>query len=167
MSSLAATTKRGRNIRGRKPTQEQERHGYLEGVHHPVQELDNEQRRDLALDDGHKVDPVAEDADEVVVRRGDDGRHVLGLGGALLRLEEVVAHGAAHHTLPVLLQEDVPGGVHQEQAVDHLWTGGLAEDRTGPERQHCTTRVKGALVYHHVLALISRFKIAMCLKLSP
>lgn len=84
-----------------------------------MQELDDEQRRDLALDDRHEVDAMAEHADEVVMRRGDDRRDVLRLGGALQRLEEVVTHGAADHALPVLLQENVPRGVHQEQAVDH------------------------------------------------
>ena len=84
-----------------------------------MQELDDEQRRNLALDDGHKVDPVAENTDEVVVWRGNDWWDILRLGGSLLGLEEVVAHGATHYTLPVFLQEDVPGGVHQEQAVDH------------------------------------------------
>ena len=97
-----------------------------------MQELNDEERRDLTLDDRHKVDPVAENADEVVVRRGDDRRDILRLGGALLGLEEVVAHGATHHTLPVLLQEDVPGGVHQEQAVDHCGPDGW-RTRTAPE----------------------------------
>lgn len=89
-----------------------------------MQELDDEERRHLALDDGHEVDAVAQHADQVVVRRGDHRRDVLWLGGTLLRLEEVVANGAAHHALPVLLQEDVAGRVYQEQAVDHLgWRG--------------------------------------------
>ena len=85
-----------------------------------MQELDDEQRRNLALDDGHKVDPVAENADEVVVWRGNDWWDILRLGGSLLGLEEVVAHGATHYTLPVLLQEYISRVVNQKQAVDHF-----------------------------------------------
>ena len=94
--------------------------GNLEGVDDSVQELDDEQRRHLALDDGHKVDPMPEHTDQVVVRRGDHRRDVLRLGGSFLGLEEVVAHRAADHALPVLLQENVPRGVDEEQAVDHF-----------------------------------------------
>lgn len=97
-----------------------------------MQELDDEERRHLALDDGHEENLVAVDAEEVVVRRGDHRRHVLRLRGPLLRLEEVVTDGAADDALPVLLQEDVPRGVDQEQAVDHDCGG---EGRTtGPSR---------------------------------
>lgn len=95
-----------------------------------MKELDDEERRHLALDDGHEEDLVAVDAEEVVVRRGDHRRHVLRLRGPLLRLEEVIADGAADDALPVLLQEDVPGGVDQEQAVDH----GGGETRATPPR---------------------------------
>lgn len=87
---------------------------YLERVHDAVQELDDEERRYLTLDDGHEEDLVAVDAKEVVVRRGDHRRHVLRLRGPLLRLKEIVADGAANDALPVLLQEDVPRGVDQE-----------------------------------------------------
>ena len=79
----------------------------LEGVDDSVQELDDKQRRHLALDDRDKVDAMPEHTDKVVMRRGDDRWDVLWLGGSLLCLEEVVAHRAADHTLPVLLQEDV------------------------------------------------------------
>ena len=92
----------------------------LEGVDHSVQELDDEERRHFALDDGHEVDPMPEHTDKVVVRRRDHRRDVLWLGGALLCLKEVVAHWAADHALPVLLQENVPWGVYEEQAVDHF-----------------------------------------------
>lgn len=102
-----------------KPDKTRRERGNLEGVDDPVQKLDDKQRRNLALDDRHEVDAMPEHADEVVVRRGDDGRNVLRFGGALQRLEEVVTHGAADHALPVLLQENVPRGVNQEQAVDH------------------------------------------------
>lgn len=84
-----------------------------------MQELDDEERRHLALDNGHEEDLVAVDAEEVVVGRGDHRRHVLRLRGSLLRLEEVVTDGAADDALPVLLEEDVPRGVDEEQAVDH------------------------------------------------
>lgn len=87
---------------------------HLECVHHTVKELDDKERRHLCLDDSDEEDLVPEHIDEVVVRGGDDRRNILGLSGTLLGLEEVVTHGAAHNTLPVLLQEDVPGGVHQE-----------------------------------------------------
>lgn len=97
-----------------------------------MQELDDEERRHLALDDGHEENLVAVDAEEVVVRRGDHRRHVLRLRGPLLRLEEVVTDGAADDALPVLLQEDVPRGVDQEQAVDHDCGG--AGRTTGPSR---------------------------------
>lgn len=84
-----------------------------------MQKLDDEERRHLALYDSHEVDAVPEHADEVVMRRGNHGRNVLRLRGALLRLEEIVADGAADHAFPVLLQENVPRSVYEEQAVDH------------------------------------------------
>lgn len=97
-----------------------------------MQELYDEERRHLALNNGHEVDAVPEDADEVMVRRGDDGGYILGLARPLLGLEEVVAHRAADHAFPVLLQEDVPRGVDQEQAVDHPKGRGLGHGaRTG------------------------------------
>lgn len=104
-----------------------------------MQELDDEERRHLALDDGHEEDLVAVDAEEVVVRGGDHRRHVLRLRGPLLRLEEVVADGAADDALPVLLQEDVPGGVDQEQAVDHGGggTGAAAPRAPSPASRPC------------------------------
>lgn len=88
-----------------------------------MQELDDEERRHLTLDDGYEEDLVAVDTKEVVVRRGDHRRHVLSLRGPLLRLKEVVTDGAADDALPVLLQEDVPRGVDQEQTVDHGCSG--------------------------------------------
>ena len=91
----------------------------LERVDHSMQELDDKERRHLALNDGHKVDAMPEHADEVVVRSGDHRRHVLGLAGALLRFEEVVAYGATHNALPVLLQEYVPRRVDEEETVYH------------------------------------------------
>lgn len=95
------------------------RRPHLEGIDDAVQEFDDEERRHLALDNGHEEDLVAVDAEQVVVGRGDHRRHVLRLRGPLLRLEEVVADGAADDALPVLLEEDVPRGVDEEQAVDH------------------------------------------------
>lgn len=92
----------------------------LKRVDDAVQELDDEQRRNLALDHSHEVDAMSEHVDEIVVRRRDHRGNVLRLAGSLLGLEEVIAHRAAHHALPVLLQEDVSRGVHQEQTVDHL-----------------------------------------------
>lgn len=95
----------------------------LKRIDDTVQKLDDEQRRNLTLDHSHEVDAMSEHVDEVVVRRGDHRRNVLRLAGALLRLEEVITHWAAHHALPVLLQEDISRGVHQEQTVDHLQQG--------------------------------------------
>jgi len=92
----------------------------LERVNDSVQKLDDEQRRHLTLDDRDKVDPMPEHTDKVVMGCGYHRRDVLRLSGAFLRLKEVVAHGAADHALPVLLQENVSGGVHEEQAVDHV-----------------------------------------------
>lgn len=86
--------------------------GNLERVDDSVQKLDDKQRRHLTLDDRNKVDAMPEHTDKVVMRRGDHRGDVLRLSGALLCLEEVVAHGAAHHALPVLLQENVPWGVN-------------------------------------------------------
>lgn len=83
----------------------------LEGVDDSVQELDDKQRRHLALDDRYEEDAVPEHADKVVVWRGDHRRDVFRLGGTFLCLEEVIAHGAADHALPVLLQENVPRGI--------------------------------------------------------
>lgn len=80
----------------------------LERVDDSVKKLDDKQRRHLTLDYCYEVDAVAEHADKVVMRRGDDRWDILWLSGALLRLKEVVTHGAADHTFPVLLQENVP-----------------------------------------------------------
>lgn len=108
-----------------------------------MQELDDEQRRNLALDHSHEVDAMPEHVDEVVVRRRDHRRNVLRLAGSLLRLEKVIAHRAAHHALPVLLQEDVSRGVHQEQTVDHLrqryWPG---IETTGRLQRHHQRQVE-------------------------
>lgn len=93
---------------------------HLDRVCHSVQELDDEQRRDLSLDDGQEEDLAPEDADEVVVRSLQHRGHILGLRGFLLGLEEVIAHAAADDTLPVFLKEDVPRVIDKEQAVDHL-----------------------------------------------
>lgn len=87
---------------------------HLECVHHSVKELDDKERRDLCLDDSYKEYFVPEHIDEVVVRGRDDRRDILGLSCTFLSLEEVIAHGTTHNTFPVLLQEDVPRGVHQE-----------------------------------------------------
>ncbi len=84
-----------------------------------MQELDDEQRRHFALDHGHEVDAMAEHVNEVVMRGRDHRRDVLRFRGSFQSLEEVIADGSADHALPVLLQKDVPGRVHQEQAVDH------------------------------------------------
>lgn len=72
-----------------------------------MQKLDDKQRRHLALNDRHKVDAMPEDADKIVMRRGDHWWNILWFGSTLQGLEEVVTHGAADHALPVLLQENV------------------------------------------------------------
>lgn len=64
----------------------------LKRIDDTVQKLDDEQRRNLALDHSHEVDAMSEYVDEVVVRRGDHRRNVLRLAGTLLRLEEVITH---------------------------------------------------------------------------
>lgn len=92
----------------------------LKCVHHTMEELDDKQRRHFALYDGHEVDAMAEHVNEVVMRGRDDRRNILRFRGAFQGLEKVIAHGSAHHTLPVLLQEDVPRCVNQEEAVYHL-----------------------------------------------
>ena len=46
----------------------------------------------LILQDGDKVEVVAEDGDEVVVGGGDDGREICGTRGLGLGLKEVVTH---------------------------------------------------------------------------
>jgi len=79
------------------------REPHLEGVDDTVQKLNDEERWHLRLDNSHKEDLVAVHAEEVVMRRGDDRRHILRLWGPLLRLEEVVTDRAADDTLPVLL----------------------------------------------------------------
>lgn len=94
-----------------------------------MQELDDEERRHLTLYDSDEVDAMSQHADEVVVGRGDDRRDVLRLTRSLLSLEKVIAHGAAHHALPVLLQEDVPRGVDQEQTVYHPDCDGMGAGR--------------------------------------
>lgn len=58
--------------------------------------------------DSDKVDAMPEHADKIVMWRGYHRRDILRLRGSLLGLEEVVAHRAADHALPVLLQENVP-----------------------------------------------------------
>ena len=45
---------------------------------------------------------------EIVVRRGDDGRDVVVVGGFVLGVEEVVHHAAGDDALPVLLQKHIP-----------------------------------------------------------
>ena len=49
-----------------------------------------------------------------MVRRGDDGRDVVVVGGFILGVEEVVHHAAGDDALPVLLQEHIPRRVDQE-----------------------------------------------------
>lgn len=92
----------------------QEHITHLECVHHSVKELNDKERRHLCLNDSYKEYLVPEHIDEVVVRGRDDRWDILRLSCTFLGLEEVIAHGTAHNTLPVLLQEDVPRGVHQE-----------------------------------------------------
>lgn len=78
------------------------------------------------------------------MRRGDHRRHVLRLRGPLLRLKEVVTDGAADDALPVLLQEDVPRGVDQEQAVDHGCGGAALRRSETPESAPRTGRAPRA-----------------------
>ena len=85
-----------------------------------MQELDHEQRGGLRLDDGQEEEPVAVDADKVVVRGLQHGGDILWLRRLLLRFEKVVANTAADDALPVLLQEDISRVVNQKQAVDHF-----------------------------------------------
>ena len=59
--------------------------------------------------DGYEEDVAPEDRDEVVVRGGDDGGDVVAAGALLLRVKEVIAHGARDDRLPVLLHEHVAG----------------------------------------------------------
>jgi len=99
----------------------------LKCVHHTMEELDDKQRRHLALYDGHEVDAMSEHVNEVVVRGRDHRRHVLRFRCPFQRLEKVIANGSADHTLPVLLQKDIPRCVNQEKAVDH---GGSWKDKT-------------------------------------
>jgi hypothetical protein len=91
-----------------------------------VKEFNDKQRRDLCLDYSHKEDLVPVNTQEVVVRGGDDRRHIFCLGSSLLGLEEVITHRAADHTFPVFLQENISGRVNQEKAVNH---GGEAGGR--------------------------------------
>lgn len=84
-----------------------------------MEELNDKQRRHLALYDGHEVDAMSEHVNEVVVRGRDHRRHVLRFRGPFQRLEKVIANGSADHTLPVLLQKDIPRCVNQEKTVDH------------------------------------------------
>ena len=62
----------------------------------------------FVLQDGDKVEVVAEDGHEVVVRGGDDGWEVRCTSGLALGLKEVVTHRPAHHTAPMLLHKHLP-----------------------------------------------------------
>ena len=62
----------------------------------------------FVLQDGDKVEVVAEDGHEVVVRGGDDGWDVRCTRGLALSLKEVVTDGPAHHTAPMLLHKHLP-----------------------------------------------------------
>lgn len=84
-----------------------------------MEELDDKQRRHLALYNRHEVDTMTEHVNEVVMRGRDHRRHVLRFRGSFQGLEKVIANGSADHTLPVLLQKDVPRCVNQEKTVDH------------------------------------------------
>lgn len=89
-----------------------------------MEELNDEERGHFRLYDRHKEDFVSVDADEEVVRGGDDGGHILHVGCSFLSFEEIVTHRLADDTLPVLLQEYVPGRIDKKQAVDHFLLGG-------------------------------------------
>ena len=69
---------------------------------------------------GHQVELVAVDDDELVVRRGYDARYVVRSVAFALRFEEVVAHAAIQHALPVFLHEYVADIVDDIEAVDHF-----------------------------------------------
>lgn len=60
---------------------------------------------------------VAEDADEVVLAGGDDGRHVLALAVLVDLLHEEVAHVAAREPAPVLLDDDLPAPARQHASI--------------------------------------------------
>ena len=53
-----------------------------------------------------------------MVRCGDDGRDVLGRGGLVLGVEEVVTHGTRYHSLPVFLHEHIPA--NEERIVKEV-----------------------------------------------
>lgn len=57
--------------------------------------------------DGHKKKVAAQDAEEVVVGRGDDRGDVLIVVGLPLGIKEVVTDGTRDDALPVLLHEHI------------------------------------------------------------
>ncbi|XP_069741380.1 adenosine kinase-like isoform X2 [Narcine bancroftii] len=76
-------------------------HTNLQCFCHPMQELDDKQRGHLGLDDGHEGDAVAVGADQVVVRGGQHRRHVLGLPGLQLRLQQNLLFGMGNPLLDI------------------------------------------------------------------
>lgn len=85
-----------------------------------MQELNDKQWRNFSLDDRQEEELVPVYGDEIVVWGLQDWGHILRLHCLLPRLEKVITHTPADDTLPVLLQEDVPRVINQEQTVDHL-----------------------------------------------
>lgn len=92
----------------------------LKSICYSVQKFNYEERWHFCLYDRHKEDFIAIDADEVVMWRGDDRRHVLDIDCFLLSFEEIITHRLAHNALPVLLQEYITRTVYKKQAVDHF-----------------------------------------------
>lgn len=90
-----------------------------------MEEFNDKKRWHFCLYDRHKKDFLSVDADEEVVRGGDDGRHIFHIGCSFLSFKEIVTHRLADDALPVLLQEYVPRRIYKKQAVDHF----LLEDR--------------------------------------
>lgn len=63
-----------------------------EVVHHPVEELNHKEGRNLPGGDGHEEEARPVDGDQVVVRRGDDRADVGIVVALALRIQKVVAH---------------------------------------------------------------------------
>lgn len=84
-----------------------------------MKEFNDKQRRDLCLNHSHKKDLVSVNAQEVVVRSGDNRRHIFCLSGPLLGLKEVITNRTADYTFPVFLQENISRGVDQEKTMNH------------------------------------------------
>lgn len=107
-----------------------------------MKELNDKERRDLCLNHSHEEDLVPVNAQQVVVRGGDNWRHVFCLGGSLLGLKEVITHRTANHAFPVFLQEDVSRGVDQEKAVNH------GEDAGGRGTRVQSARLRIRLIFN-------------------